>query len=203
MGYATIAMAGLQALGSIMQGNASAGAANFNAKVADQNAQLATQKAAWAGAEGEQKVGIAGLQAKQTQGNIKVAQATNNVDVNSGSALAVQQSQRQAAQLNLANIRSNAAREAFGYETQAVGYRNQASLDRASAKNARMAGYVGAVTNVAKGAAAYSMYGGDSGEMFTPHVDNPSATPLYNSFLSQSGGSNWNTQASTNSLFPD
>lgn len=204
MGYATIAMTGLQAIGSIMKGNAAAGAANYNAQIAEENAQLATQKAGIAGGEGEQKAGIAGLEAKQTAGNIKTAQAANNVDVNSGSALEVQQSQRQSALLNQANIRSNAARVAFGYENEAVSYKAQANLDRSSAKNDKIMGYVGAFTDVAKSGADYAMSGGGGSDNVNVHDENPVSTPLKEnlSFLGQSGGSNWSNQADSNSLFP-
>ena len=202
MGWATVAMAGVQALGSIINGAAASKTANYNAKIAENNAKIATQNADWAGAEGDQKAGIAGLQSKDKQGAIKTAQAANNVDVNSGSALAVQQSERQAGQLNIANIRSNAARQAFGYETQSAGYTAQAAMDRAQGRNAKTAGYIGGITNLVKGAGAYAMYsGGGDGLSVTQHADNPVSTPGYPSFLSQSGGSNWDTQQNSNSLF--
>lgn len=152
--------AGAGALGSIQQGYAQAGAAKYNAAVAEQNAQLATQNAQWTGAEGEQQAAIAGLQTQATAGAQKTRQAANNVDVNSGSAAAVRAGTAEAGQLNQMNIRSNAARQAYGFETQAAGYEGQAALDKSQASQDVAAGFIGAGTKGLTGAALASEYGG-------------------------------------------
>lgn len=186
MPWGLAAAAVITAVGTLMSSQAAAGAADYNQKVADQNAAIAKQKAGWAGAEGEEKVGTAGIQAKSAAGQIKTAQAANNVDVNSGSALQVQQSQREATLLNTSNIRSNAARQAYGYETQSTQFQGQSSLYGAESSSATTSGYVNAAGSVAKGIAGYEMYGGSGGG-----GDNPTGTPAAPSFLGQSGGSNY------------
>lgn len=59
-------------------------------------------------------------------GAIKAAEAAGNVDVNSGSAVDVQSSAAALGELNAITIRGNAAKEAYGYETQSTSFENQA-----------------------------------------------------------------------------
>jgi hypothetical protein len=154
----SLAAGGVQAIGNIQSSQAQASAAGYNAKIAGMNAQLATQQAGYEGAVGEQKVGEAGLKAEAEAGKVKVNQAANNIDVNSGSAVGVQKSQSEMAMLNEMNIRSNAARSAYGYETQAAGDVAQANLDRAQQSSDKTAGYVGAAGSLLAGASQASMY---------------------------------------------
>lgn len=155
---ALLASGGVRAVGDIYSSQAQAASAGFNAKIADQNAKLATQNAEWTGAEGEQKVGLAGLQGQQIAGKIKVAQAANGVDVNSGSAVAVQKSSAEMSMLNEMNIRSNAARQAYGYESQAVSDQAQAALDRSAQSKDKIAGYIGATGSLLGSAGQAAMY---------------------------------------------
>lgn len=150
--------AALSAVGSIQQGYAGAAAAKYNAQVAQQNAQLATQNAQWTGAEGEQQYGVQGLKTQATAGAQKAGEAGNNVDVNSGSAVAVRQGTAEAGQLSSMNIRSNAARQAYGYETQSTQYTGQAALDKSQAQSDITAGYLGAGADVLKGAGQAELY---------------------------------------------
>lgn len=154
-----IGSAAIGAVGSIEQGQAQAASAGYNAKIARQNAQLATQNAQWEGAEGEQQYGMAGLKSQSEAGKVKVNQAASGVDVNSGSAVDVQKSQAELGMLNEMNIRSNAARRAYGYNVEASSDIAQANLDRKEASQAKTAGYIGAATSLLGGASSASMYG--------------------------------------------
>src|SRR6185312_13605871 len=60
--------------------------------------------------------------------SIKAAEASGNVDVNSGSASDVQQSQRELGELNTATVASNAALQAYGYRAQASYFEGQSNL---------------------------------------------------------------------------
>lgn len=155
---AIIAASGIQALGAIQQSQAAAASAGYNAKIAGMNAQIEKQKAAWAAAEGEQTAGLAGIKSQQQAGDIKVAQAANNIDVNKGSAVAVQKSQAEMGMLNEMNIRSNAARAAYGYETGAANEEAQVALDRKQQSYSKTAGYINAAGSLLGGAASASMY---------------------------------------------
>jgi hypothetical protein len=166
--------------GSIMQGNAAAGAANYNAQIARQNAQIDRQKAIWAGQAGEQQAHAQELKTRATVGAIKAAQAAGNIDVNTGSAVDVRSSAAALGELDAINIRSNATRVAYGYNVEAVGQENQANLDRFAASNDITAGYLGGATTLLGGiggAAAkwinYRLLG-----LLTPPVDIAGASTM-------------------------
>lgn len=159
---ALAAATAVQTIGSIEQGKAQAAAAKYNA-------QIATQNSAWSAAEGEQNAGVAGLKTQEQSGKIKVAQAANNIDVNSGSAVAVQKSQAEMGMLNEMNIRSNAARQAYGYQAQS-------GLDKSEAKNDETAGYIGAAGSLLGGASKASMY---SNWMGSQGLGSGGSSPVY------------------------
>ena len=150
---------GASALGSIQQGVAASKADKYNAQVATQNAALAKQNAAWEGAIGESDVGLQGLKTRQDVGDIKAAIAGHGVDVNTGSAKAVQNSAAELGKLSAMNIRSQAARQAYGFETQATGFQNESALDKSKAGNDLIAGLQGAGAAASKGANELNFYG--------------------------------------------
>lgn len=146
--FLTVAAVGMQALGSIAQGNAAAKSANYNAAIASNNAQIATNNATLAAQQGAANAGIEQQKTRATVGAIKAAQAANGVDVNKGSAVDVRSSAAELGELNAITIRSNAARSAYGYQTQAASDQAQAQLDRQQGKYAKQAGYVKAGTSI-------------------------------------------------------
>lgn len=150
---------GTSALGSIMQGVSASKSDKYNAQIAAENAKLATQNAALEGAVGESDVGIQGLKTRQDVGDIKAAEAGHGVDVNTGSAKAVQNSASELGMQSAMNIRSQAARQAYGLETQSVGFQNESALDKSKAGNDLIAGLQGASAAAAKGANELNMYG--------------------------------------------
>jgi hypothetical protein len=64
--------------------------------------------------------------------------AASGVDINSGSAADVQANTATIGALDEATIRNNAAREAFGYTTQATDYLTRARFARTAASNAAL-----------------------------------------------------------------
>lgn len=163
---AALTSAGIGAIGSIQQSQAQAASAGYNSKISAQNAGIATQNAAFAGAQGEEDVGIQGAKNAATEGTILANQGASGVDVNSGSAVAVRQSAAKVGMLNELNIRSQAAQKAYGFQTQAVSDTAQANLDAAQSSADKTAGYIGAGTSVLGGlsqASMFSAYLADSG----------------------------------------
>ena len=142
---------GLGFIGSIMQGKAASNAANYNAEIARQNAQIDRQKAQWAGQAGEVQAAAQEQKTRATVGAIKAAQAAGNIDVNTGSAVDVRSSAAELGELDAINIRSNAARVAYGYNVEATGQQNQATLDTSAAKSDLLAGYMGGATTLLGG----------------------------------------------------
>lgn len=140
-------------IGAITSGNASAASSRYNAQIAEENATIAKQNATWAGEAGAEQAGQASQKTRAEVGAIKAAQAANNVDVNSGSALDVRSTAAELGQLSAINIRSNAARSAYGYQTKAASEESQSQLDTFSGEQSSLAGEVGAGSTILGGAA--------------------------------------------------
>lgn len=145
----TSAIGGLTgAAGSIIQGNAASSAAKYNSEVAKANAAAARQAAAQAGAAGDERAFETGLRTRQRVGAIETNQAASGIDVNKGSAVSVRASQEALGQLDALTIRSNAAKEAYGYNTQASSFESESNLDKLQAEEAQSAGQLGAATTL-------------------------------------------------------
>lgn len=156
---ATAVSAVVSAYGAYSSGEAQKAAADSQAKIASYNAQVAQNNATTALQEGDANATQAAMKSKAQLGGIIAAQAANGIDVNSGSAVAVQSSARMEGQQDALSIRTNAARQAYSYDTQAASYTMQASLDTQEGENAETAGYIGTATSLLQGASsAYSSY---------------------------------------------
>ena len=126
---ATLLMVGSVAAGAI-KGNAAKGAADRNAAIMESNAALADASAADAyqrGATTEGKVRMRGGQMEAAQ---KADFAASGVDVHSGSVADVVGSTGAISELDAQIAKNNAAREAFGFKTQASNLRQQAGYLR-------------------------------------------------------------------------
>ncbi|MFJ1336758.1 hypothetical protein ACIKP7_01300 [Pseudomonas caricapapayae] len=140
---------GASALMSAQQSQAQ-GAASAEASL--QNAQFANQAADDAVARGEFESDQQRLQTRAAIGSQRAGFAANGVDVNSGSAAEIQDDTAALGELDALTIRNNAAREAWGYRTQA----QQNVLAANTAKGSAKAGMFGSLlTAGAQGAQAY------------------------------------------------
>lgn len=122
--------------GALFNGIAASQAASYQATVSRNNALIADQNAQRAIAAGQQQAQTQSLKNAETIGGIKTAQAANNIDVNSGSALDVQASQRAKGQLDAETVLQKAQTEAYGYRVNAVSNEAQAGLEEATAEDA-------------------------------------------------------------------
>lgn len=156
---AGLASSGLSAYSSVQQGKQAATAANYNASVAANNAQIATQNATVAGQVGAEQTAIEQQKTRAAIGGIKAAQAASGIDVNSESAVDVRSSAEELGQLNAITVRSNAARTAYGYQTQAQSDTSQSQLDQQEAGYDKTAGYDKAATTLLGNAVAGSQSG--------------------------------------------
>jgi hypothetical protein len=118
---ASVAGAGLKAFGQVKAGNAESDVANYNASVADMQATDALER-------GEVNAAIRGRTTKKIIGASRAGMAAQNVDISSGSAADVQGDAAYLGALDVATIKNNAAREAWGYRVQAVDYRNRGRI---------------------------------------------------------------------------
>lgn len=155
---ATIGSTAVSALGSISQSRASAASAGYNAKVVAQNAEQQTRNANFAGAEGEQNVAAEGAKTKATLAATLASQGASGVDVNTGSSVNVRESEAKLGILNALTVRSNAAKQAYGYQTGAASDLAQVDLLNKQKKNDITGGYLNAGATVLGGIGNASKY---------------------------------------------
>lgn len=112
----------------------------YQAQVAKINAQIDKQNADYARQVGDRQTLNFGLKEGQQESQIRAAQGASGINVNMGSAVDVQRSQRQIGQMDLATIRENAAKTAYDYDVKSTQDMNQAGLYGFASTNARRAG---------------------------------------------------------------
>lgn len=173
-----IAGAAVSAGGSLLGGIAAGNAASYQAQVAENNAKIAQQNATYALQAGEAKQEQTGLRAAEEGGAIKTALAANNTDVNTGSALDVEQGQREKGQLERETVANNAELQAYGYRSQATGFEAQAGLDEATASEAPIGGALNAAGGLLSSSSAIGFkWGGGSSVASNPWSLDTSTAP--------------------------
>lgn len=145
---AQLAGSTINAYGQLQAAKAKSDTYNFNAGLAEENAEISEQKGAWAAEIGDQDASASQMKTAAKVGSIKANQGASGIEIGTGSNADVVTSAREIGMLDALTIRSNAAREAYGYATEAYNYRMQAGLDEKSAKDAKRAGYIGAGTTL-------------------------------------------------------
>lgn len=133
-----------QAAGSEELGAAQATQALYQAQVARNNAKTAKQNSAWSMEAGDVAAGNEMMKTKAAIGTAKADQGASNVDVNSGSALTSRVGIDEMGTENALTIRSNAAKEAYGYKVQGTSDTAEAGLLTQQAAYAKEAGSIGA-----------------------------------------------------------
>jgi len=152
--------AAIGAAGTIMQGVAADNAAKAQAAAAEQNAKIAEAQGHDAIERGgEEELRLRRQMAIQ-RGNARAQAAASGIDADAGSMLDLRNASISEQERDAAAIRFNAARERWGYQTQAQNYRNEASAARASGRNALFGSIIGAGTQL--GTAAYNQWGAGS-----------------------------------------
>lgn len=111
--------------------NAEKSVANFKAKQLELNAQLADLQGESTLRAGEAEAVVVGEKVGKEVGAARASFAGQGVDVDTGSAQAVQSSSDVQGQLAEETIRSNAWRQAWGFDVEASNYRSQAEMTRA------------------------------------------------------------------------
>lgn len=145
---ATLAGGITSAIGAEKTASATQQSYNYQAGVAKINSQIDLQNADYARQQGEIQASQYGLREAQTEGKIRTAQAASNLDVNSGSAVAVQQSERKIGSLDTAQIRTNAAKTAYDFDVRSTMDLNQSTLAIMGGENAKAAGNIQAASSI-------------------------------------------------------
>lgn len=121
-------------------GKAAADVSESQAQLADYNAGVAGLQATDALERGDQAEARFRTQIRGAIGAQRTGFAAGNVDVGFGSAVDVQADAAFLGELDALTIKTNAAREAWGYQVQAFDYRKQAEIDRKGGANQIAAG---------------------------------------------------------------
>lgn len=154
---------------AIAQGNAAAASGRYQSQVARNNAVVEQQNAEYATEAGEAAALVSGLKGAQRLAHIKTAQAANNIDINSGSAVKVRATEAEGNALDAETVRHNAALQAYGYRTGAVSDTAQAQLDTAQASAAKTAGILSGAGTLLEGASSVGFkWGGGGGSPDLP-----------------------------------
>ena len=142
----------LGAAGQKQQGQAQSQQLMYQAGVAALNSQIATQNANYASQTGELTAEKVGLQDRQRMGQIVASQGSSGLDVNTGSAKRVQESQHTVSTMDLDTIRMNATKTAYDFETQANQFKAQAFMDVAGSQNVQKATSTNVASSLVGGA---------------------------------------------------
>lgn len=145
-----------QAAGAEQQAQAQYQMNMYQAGVAQINQQIALQNADFARDQGEREATQYGLAAGQRMGQIRASLASSGLDINSGSAKAVQDSQKVVTAMDLDTIRSNAAKTAYDYDVQSTQFENQSNLYKLAGSNALAAGQINVASSIIGSATSVS-----------------------------------------------
>lgn len=129
---------------------------NYQAGVAQMNAQIAKQNADYATAAGEVTAQESGMQTRFKIGETVAQQGAGGLAVGSGSNARVVSGEQAIGQQDEAIIRSNAARQAYGYDVQAAQDTAQSQIDQFAASNAKTAGDISAFGSILGAAGSVS-----------------------------------------------
>lgn len=139
MAALTAALIGLTVASTANQAISQHKAAKAARKEGEYNAGVSEQQAADAILRGEEAASYTGSQGRSLTGAQRASLAASGVDIGSGSASDVISSDQRANELDIMQIRHNAAREAHGFTVQAEGYR-AAGANAAQSYNNQMTG---------------------------------------------------------------
>ena len=187
---------GMQAIGQIRAGQAAGrageaqrAAAESGAELQEYNAQVAELQAKDALERGAEQESGFRMQVRGAVGAQRAGFAAGNIDVSSGSAVDVQADAAFLGELDALTIRTNAAREAWGFKVQASDLRQRAQIARregvyleAAGRTQAQAAYLGAAgTLLGGGASLYqARYGQPSGGgNLSSRQTVPTSTQLY------------------------
>lgn len=162
--------AGLSAFGAYGQGHAAAQSAQYNAKIAAENSQVSKDNANMVLQAGAQQAAEQSFKTRAAIGDTVANQAAGGLDINSGSPLDVKASEREIGEQDALTVRSNATKEAYGQQVQAVNQDAQSGLDKYEAKSDELGAvvnsattFIGSATDSASTFAKFQLAGGFGG----------------------------------------
>lgn len=160
MGLAVAALAltavgtAVSAYGAYSQGQAASASANYQAQVAKNNQIVADQNAQFALEQGQQQNAAKQQQTAQTISDQRAFTAASGIDPNRGSSVRIQGDTAALGALDAATITNNAARTAWGFQTQGVDFGAQANLLQSQSSSAAASGELGAFSSIIGGSSS-------------------------------------------------
>lgn len=142
---------GAQSFGSVFGGITANKSAKYNAAISEQNAVQDEKYASQAGELGNIEAANSEEQTREKLAGVKANQGASGVTIGKGSSADVQASVAQTGMLDAMTIRSNAARQAYGYQVEAVNERAHAQVQKSEGKNALISGIMGGATTALGG----------------------------------------------------
>lgn len=174
---ATVAGGLTTAAGQKYAGDAKANMLTYQAGVSKINQQIQLQNADYARKVGEVDAQRSGMRTADIVSKTRAAQGASNLDVNSGSSTDIQTSEKAIGQQDQRVIRANAARQAYGFDVEALNAETSSKLQMMGADTSRTSGNIAATGTLIStaGSVASKWYGassafgsGNSGNAFMP-----------------------------------
>lgn len=143
----TVAGGLFSAASSVMAGRAQAKAYEAEARMAEHNARLAEKQGVEALKAGAREEARFREKARQFQSSQRTTMAASGVQM-SGSALSVLADTAQGIEKDADTIRFDTLKDKWGFDVQRTNFKNRASSARASARNAKTAGWIGGFSSL-------------------------------------------------------
>ena len=144
-----IASMALTAGAGVYSASAQRAAGKYEQQVAERNATIADQQAEQAKQIGNIDEERQLRRVRAALGSQRAALAANGIDVNSGTALDLQAETAGFGAADALNLRSNALREAWGFNVEATNQRNSGRAARAQGRNAAIGTMLTTASSVA------------------------------------------------------
>ncbi|GKX40033.1 hypothetical protein SOASR014_37720 [Pectobacterium carotovorum subsp. carotovorum] len=175
-----IASSAMAAYSQNQSAKATARAANVNAEIADQQAQDSINR-------GSAEADRVRTRYRQMAGSQAAAMGASGTDLSSGVALDIFGDTAATGELDALTTFNNAERQAYGFQTQGMNYRNEAGMARAQGRNAVTQTLL---TAPLKAYGAYQMGGGMSSFFSSGAQAGGSTSNMFSGLQGSSYGSN-------------
>lgn len=142
-------------MGSIQQGKAAQAQANYQAQVSENNAKITQWQAQDAIARGKVEEEQHRKQVARFLGTQRAGIAGSGFELGDETSMSILGDTAAMGELDALTIRSNAAREAWGYQVQGSNFQADAGMSRLAGKNARSSSYWQAGGDLLSGASRF------------------------------------------------
>lgn len=144
----------ISAFGALSGGQSQSQMYGYQAGMAQLKQKIDLQNRDYAYATGETEAQRYGMQARSRMGAIRAGIGASGIDIGSGSKADIQTSQQTVTDIDMAQIRNNAARRAYGFEIEAANDAAQADLYTKAAADSKQSGLIKALGSLVSGTAS-------------------------------------------------